>query len=82
MNPMKIEYGQRYLDGSGWMRLLSVDEHNDRVEISLQGTDARFSLEDFWWVVRAAMEARERLGMDKLIVEGPQPGSATGERDA
>lgn len=72
MIPKRVVFGEHYPDGSGWKRFLSIDE-NDRVMVELSGTDAHLSTDDLWWLVQAALEAREHLGMDKLILEGPSP---------
>jgi len=43
----------------------------------LSGSDVHLSLDDLWWLVHAALAARDQLHMDKLIPEGPQPGQSS-----
>ena len=76
MRPKRVAYGERYSDNSGWKQFLSVDAEDGKAMVELSGTDAHLSLEDLWWLVRAAMEAREALGMDKLL---PEPPTVNGE---
>lgn len=72
MNPHRVEYGDRYSDDSGWSRLLVVDTEAMKATVELSGCDMRIQLDELWWLVRAALAAREKLGMDKLEVGGPQ----------
>lgn len=77
--PKRIAYGERYGDDSGWDKFLSIDTHDESVMIELGGTDARVKLDELWWLVRAALEAREKLGMDKLVLDGPSPSTVGAE---
>jgi hypothetical protein len=81
VNPVRIAYGERYGDDSGWQKLLSIDTHDENVMIELSGTDAHIKLDDLWWLVRAALEAREKLGMDKLAMDGPSPATVGAPTD-
>ena len=71
MIPRRITYGERYEDNSGWKRFLSSDQDDGQAMVELSGTDTHVSLEDLEWLVRAYLEAREKLGMDKLVLSGP-----------
>jgi hypothetical protein len=77
MMPKRVAYGERYSDNSGWKQFLSVDAEDGKAMVELSGIDAHISLEDLWWLVRAAMEARETLGMDKLLLDGPSASTVT-----
>ena len=78
MNPTSVEYGECYSDDSGWGKRLKIDVHTARVEIETGGDQCCMKLDELWWIVQAALLAREALGMDKLVPEEPQHPSATG----
>lgn len=71
MTPKRIAFGQRYGDDSGWQHFLSVDTEAGSVMIETPGSDIHMTADDLWWIVRAALAAREHLGMDKLLPDGP-----------
>jgi hypothetical protein len=79
MMPKRVAYGEGYSDGSGWKQFLSVDAEDGKAMVELSGADAHLSLDDLWWLVKAAMAAREALGMDKLVLDGPSPTTVTAE---
>jgi hypothetical protein len=79
MTPKGIEFGERYADESGWARHLVIDVHAERVTIDLNGGENRVTLDDLWWLVRAALVARDKLGMDVLCTAGPAS-DAPGEK--
>lgn len=79
MNPTVVEFGERYSDDSGWEKRLSVNTVADRIEIEAGGTHAIIKQDELWWIVCAALRAREHLGMDKLPLDGPEPTKPTSE---
>jgi hypothetical protein len=73
MIPRRITYGERYEDNSGWKRFLSIDVDDGQAMVELSGSDHHIVLEDLEWLVRAYMQARDKLGFDKLIFEEATP---------
>jgi len=76
--PTSIEFGERYTDDSGWSRKLVIETHGNNVDIDVGGGQPiSCTCEDLWWLASAALEAREKLGFDQLVVEGPSPPNGT-----
>ncbi len=80
MKMRKVAFGERYGDDSGWEKLLEVDTHEDRVRVDVSGSHASMTTEEAWWLLRALMEAREALGMDKIVLSRPSPDTAPGKQ--
>ena len=51
MKPVKVEYGTRYGDGSGWEKKISADESTDTVIMEQASDEISFRLDELdWWV--------------------------------
>ena len=59
---VKVEYGTKYSDGSGWERRLSVDTHVAEAKLEIHGNLITMSLEELQWLVETILEARITLG--------------------
>jgi hypothetical protein len=73
MTPKSVELGERYADDSGWQRRLVVNARRDSAIVELSGGEIQVDLDDLWWLVRAAITARDLLGMDKFVMEQTGP---------
>lgn len=65
----KVEYGHPYSDNSGWENRLSIDIQDDRVEVDAGGSHCVLQVDELWWIVEAALQAREAFGMDNLAAD-------------
>jgi hypothetical protein len=56
--PVRIAYGERYSDGSGFERRLDVDLHERRVHIETASGALSMDLADWRWLMKMALELR------------------------
>lgn len=56
--PVRIAYGERYPDDSGWSRRIDFDFQTNYVTLDVNGSQCTISLEDWRWLTLIAIEMR------------------------